>query len=175
MTALLLALCLIGFTFLLFVLKRKESREYPINAEAVRRFFKFPNEVSFILRKVDGFVGAHPDVEIPVNPYAFALAVRQQEAGRPGLEFGVMHPDALDTDLETQLEWFLATLLRDAMRWNGGFLWMGWKKEEFKDFIEYFARKYAPVGAENDPQGLNRFWEQNVRYYYNLFKGGEAK
>ena len=34
------------------------------------------------------------------------------------------------------------------------------------DFISYLARHWAPVNAENDPKGLNRNFERNVRYFY---------
>lgn len=33
------------------------------------------------------------------------------------------------------------------------------------DFLEALARRYAPVGAENDPSGLNKNWFKNVKYY----------
>ncbi|BER92674.1 hypothetical protein [Atrimonas thermophila] len=177
------AIVLVAIGILLYLLapKRKRGKEqpekYPVNFEAVRKYFKFPDEVDFILRRVEDFVKAHPELGSLVNPYAFTLAVRQQESGRPGREFGVLHPEAIDTDLKTQLEWFLWTLLKDTERWSSGKLWNNWDKDQFKDFIEYFAKKYAPVGAENDPRGLNRFWEKNVRHYYELFRaeGGEKE
>jgi len=33
------------------------------------------------------------------------------------------------------------------------------------DWLEYFARRWCPVGAKNDPQGLNKNWVKNVRYF----------
>lgn len=32
-----------------------------------------------------------------------------------------------------------------------------------KDFIEFLSKRYAPIGASNDPAGLNRNWQRNVR------------
>ena len=32
------------------------------------------------------------------------------------------------------------------------------------DFIEYLAKRYAPVGCKND-NGTNKFWAQNVKYF----------
>lgn len=29
-------------------------------------------------------------------------------------------------------------------------------------FMDYLARVYAPVGARNDPYGLNKHWQENV-------------
>ena len=35
------------------------------------------------------------------------------------------------------------------------------------DFIEFLGSRYCPVGAGNDPKGLNKNWVRNVKYYYN--------
>lgn len=35
-----------------------------------------------------------------------------------------------------------------------------------EDFITFMSRSYCPIGAENDPTGLNKNWVKNVRYYY---------
>jgi hypothetical protein len=32
------------------------------------------------------------------------------------------------------------------------------------EFLEYLARRWAPIGAKNDPGGLNRHWLRNVRW-----------
>jgi hypothetical protein len=34
------------------------------------------------------------------------------------------------------------------------------------DFIVFLGSRYCPVGAANDPKGLNKNWVKNVRYYY---------
>ena len=39
------------------------------------------------------------------------------------------------------------------------------------DFLESLARRYAPVGADNDPNNLNINWLANVRYF--IAKEGE--
>ena len=36
------------------------------------------------------------------------------------------------------------------------------------DFIEYLGSKYAPVGAANDPTGLNKNWVKNVKYFLSI-------
>jgi len=33
------------------------------------------------------------------------------------------------------------------------------------DFITFLGNRYAPIGADNDPLGLNRNWINNVKYY----------
>jgi hypothetical protein len=34
------------------------------------------------------------------------------------------------------------------------------------DFIAFLGGRYCPVGAKNDPKGLNKNWIKNVKYYY---------
>jgi hypothetical protein len=34
------------------------------------------------------------------------------------------------------------------------------------DFIVFLGSRYAPIGADNDPKGLNKNWVRNVRYFY---------
>ena len=42
------------------------------------------------------------------------------------------------------------------------------KKEGSKgDFIEYLQKTYAPIGAKNDPTGLNKNWTRIVKFHYS--------
>jgi hypothetical protein len=34
------------------------------------------------------------------------------------------------------------------------------------DFIRFLGNRYCPVGAANDPTGLNKNWIGNVNYFY---------
>lgn len=38
------------------------------------------------------------------------------------------------------------------------------------DFITYLSRSYCPIGAKNDPRGLNRNWVKNVSYFMAVAK-----
>ena len=42
-----------------------------------------------------------------------------------------------------------------------------YNQSKYGDYLDFLASRYCPIGAENDPQGLNRHWIKNVRYYYN--------
>lgn len=33
------------------------------------------------------------------------------------------------------------------------------------DFLEFLQSRYCPIGASNDPKGLNRNWLKNVRWF----------
>ena len=39
------------------------------------------------------------------------------------------------------------------------------KQNEEKDFIVFLSKTYCPVGAKNDPTGLNKNWVKNVKYF----------
>lgn len=42
--------------------------------------------------------------------------------------------------------------------------WRRWEEAGRKgEYLEFLARRYAPVGAQNDPKGLNRHWLRNVK------------
>ena len=38
------------------------------------------------------------------------------------------------------------------------------------DFIVFLSKTYCPIGAKNDPTGLNKNWVKNVKFYYNRIK-----
>jgi len=85
------------------------------------------------------------------------FAIRNAENGREGLEFGVMHPRAKDqpNSLRVQAGWCASTVSKNYKRWLDS-------KEDI-DFISFLGRRYCPVGAENDPTKLNKYWITNVR------------
>lgn len=39
------------------------------------------------------------------------------------------------------------------------------------DFITFLGLTYCPVGAKNDPTGLNKNWVRNVKFHYAKLKG----
>lgn len=93
------------------------------------------------------------------NDLLLLLAIRHAENGRKGLEFGVMHPKAFNTNLDIQAGWAAATIIKNRKRWNGK-----------GDFIEFLGSRYAPIGADNDPTGLNKNWVSNVTYWYKYYQ-----
>ena len=99
-----------------------------------------------------------------LNPEQIVIlfAIRKAENGGHGREFGVMHPRALDTDLDTQAGWAAATIYKNYYRWeNAG---------KPTDFITYLGNVYCPVGAENDPSGLNNHWIGNVKNWVDKIR-----
>lgn len=135
--------------------KREETFGLPLRNLDL---FHFPEELETILTTARRYF---PEgISYPVNPYALILAIREAEHGRKGFEFGVVA--VKDTDLKTQCEWACATVAKNFERFRAS---------GEKDFIAFLGKRYAPVGAENDPKGLNHFWVDNVRFFYERFRG----
>lgn len=40
-----------------------------------------------------------------------------------------------------------------------------YNQDKYDDFVEFFGTRWAPVGAKNDPTGLNRNWVKNVKWF----------
>jgi adenylate kinase family enzyme len=107
------------------------------------------------------------------------MAIRVSENGKDHIAYGVIPNTKYDKDKgymkngifhsyqnekEKQLRWAAHTIRSYSNRFK--------KTKNFKnkDFISYMARGYAPIGAKNDPHGLNKDWEPNVKKYYKMFK-----
>lgn len=133
---------------------------------------KFWKEYPLILAITDEYVAKYENIverHKYINLYALMLAVRRQENGRPGLEFGVMA--AKDTDLEEQARWAIVTFIKNIQRWErkeGG--WKTKFTNPEQDYIAFLGNRWCPVGAANDPLGLNKYWIPNVQQLYKLYK-----
>ena len=90
--------------------------------------------------------------------FLILLAIRKAEGGSRGLEFGVMHPKAKYTNLDTQAGWAAATVVKNYQRWlNAG---------KPNEFIVFLGDRYCPPDAHL----LNHNWVKNVIYWYKIFK-----
>ncbi len=85
------------------------------------------------------------------------LGINRAEGNVKGREFGIMNPEA--DNLDKQAGWCAASIVKSRARWV--------KAGKPEDFITFMGRRYCPVGAENDPDGLNVNWVGNVTYWAN--------
>lgn len=175
---LILAVIIVAIYFALQPKKEdeEESQLIPrlVNQENVKTYFKYPDETPTIYSVIEAYLETYKNTmkqyPLLVNPYAFMLAVRMCEQGRKGREFGVLAQGAIDTDLRTQAEWTMSTLIKDTKRWHTDTLANGKKKSDYPGFIFYFGDKWCPIGADNDPNNLNKYWLPNFQKFYSLFK-----
>lgn len=83
--------------------------------------------------------------------------IRKIENGRSGYaEFGVLHPRAIGRGFRVQAEWAAGTI-----------------KKRFTGDLVAFAARWCPVGATNDPTGMNVHWYKNAAFY--MQKWGSVK
>jgi len=93
------------------------------------------------------------------DDYLLLLAIRKAENGRSGCEFGVKHPRAWDTNLDTQAGWAAVTIVKHHKRFGSGKVTI--------QFINSLADRYCPKSC--DFIG-NRNWKKNVRFWFEKFK-----
>ncbi len=115
-----------------------------------------------------------------VDPLALA-AIRLQENGGPGREFGVL-PEGLTSmqlaayrarvqqvgSFQAQAEEAAVSLRKAEERYRDA---TGQSPKDASGryvpaFWTFFGARWAPVDAANDPRGLNRYWVTNVISFY---------
>ncbi|HIB86226.1 TPA: hypothetical protein EYO57_03290 [Candidatus Poribacteria bacterium] len=100
-------------------------------------------------------VNVRPEMREALAP--IVAAIRYAENGKRGKEYGVLHPKA-KVSYRAQAGWCAATVQKNWDRYVKG----GGKKKDVEAFIVFLGKKYCPIGADNDPDGLNRHWIKNV-------------
>jgi hypothetical protein len=99
---------------------------------------------------------ARNGIEIGSENYCIGLAIRKAEDGRPGLEFGIMNPEA--NDLDSQAGWCAASIVKSRARWGAA--------DRPEDFITFMGRRYCPP----DAHPLNKHWVTNVTYWASKYR-----
>jgi hypothetical protein len=129
--------------------------------------------IIFILILIGFAVQASPDLraELPVisraakrngcagDDFVLLCSIRMAENGRAGREFGVLHPKAMDTNLNTQAGWAAATIVKHHRRYGSDKVTV--------DFINSLADRYCP--KECDADG-NKNWKKNVSHWYEKLR-----
>lgn len=92
-------------------------------------------------------------------------AIRKAENGGEGKQFGILNPKA--DNLDKQAGWCAATIRKNYSQWV--------EAGRPGEYAEFLQRRYCPVGAANDPNGLNANWMRNVRVWYARFGGREIR
>ena len=104
-------------------------------------------------------VNIRPELRTKLAPYV--AAIRYAENGRAGREYGILAKRVKPT-YRSQAGWCAATVQKNYDRWV--------KAGKRGEFVVFLGNRYCPVGADNDPNGLNKHWIGNVRKFYARFK-----
>ena len=94
------------------------------------------------------------------------VALRRAENGGPGREFGVLSVAAPGVDAQARVA---ANTVRNTVQRfeRGGDGAVDPATGRYTDaFLRYFSARYAPIGAVNDPTGLNRHHAANLIALY---------
>ena len=89
-------------------------------------------------------------------------AIRKAENGGPGVEFGVLTPEAKrfkndpKQSFITQAQWTAGTI-----------------KKHYKSpaDLDAFSKRWAPMHVSNDPKNLNKNWLPNVKFHLSILGG----
>jgi hypothetical protein len=105
-------------------------------------------------------VNIRPELQNLLAP--IVAAIRFSENGGKGREYGILDKRCPPT-YRSQAGWCAATVQKTYDRWTA----LG----QPGDFIGHLGARYCPVGADNDPTGLNTHWVSNVRHFLDKFNG----
>jgi len=101
------------------------------------------------------------------NQIAILFAIKKAENNPdPGKAFGVKHPRAWKTNLDTQAGWCAATIYKNYDRWID--------TGKTGDFIAFLGERYCPTKGDNLSKAeieLNKNWIPNVKYWVKKIKG----
>jgi hypothetical protein len=86
-------------------------------------------------------------------------AIRYAENGKT-YQYGIIHKRCPNT-YRAQAGWCAATVQKNYDRWV--------KAGRKGDFVTFLGNRYCPVGAKNDPNGLNKYWIKNVKKFQKRF------
>ena len=86
-------------------------------------------------------------------------AIRYAENGTT-YQYGIIHKRC-PKGYRPQAGWCAATVQKNWDRWV--------KAGRKGEYIAYLASRYAPIDADNDPNGLNHNWLPNVRKFRKRF------
>ena len=109
-------------------------------------------------------VNIRPELQAELAP--IVAAIRYAENGGKGREYGILHPRVKPT-YRSQAGWCAATVQKNYDRW------LKVRGEADCDFIPFLGHRYCPIGADNDPNGLNKHWIQNVNHLTRQILRGE--
>jgi len=101
----------------------------------------------------------------------FLAAIRAAENGLPGREFGLL-PSSRYPDYIAQLNGAAATVRHNLINYTANPLSTGIIRDALgphrrlrysRVWITYLAHIWAPIGAHNDPHGLNPNWSRFIQ------------
>ena len=110
-------------------------------------------------------VNIRPEMRERLAP--IVAAIRYQEDGRAGREYGCLSKYAKDKTYRKQAGECAFTVQKNYDRWV--------KAGRPDDFITFLGGRYCPLDDPRDKGGLNKYWIPNVTKFYKRFAGKNAR
>ncbi len=128
-----------------------------VSPPSARHTSPVPANEEAVIKETAERAGIDPD---------FLRALRRVENGGPGREFGVLSVPA--PTYSDQAAVAAETVRRNVGRYEqtGRHAIDPATGRYTPEFIRFFSGRYAPVGAANDPTGLNRYHQRNLLRAY---------
>ena len=103
-------------------------------------------------------VNIRPELRKELSRYV--AAIRYAENGKT-YQYGIIHKDC-KAGYRNQAGWCAATVQKNYDRWV--------KAGKRGKFVVFLGNVYCPIGADNDPTGLNKHWIKNMEVFHARFK-----
>ena len=128
------------------------------------------NLSSFPAEEVKVILAAAKRNNLKDSLYPILYAIRKAENGKKRREMGIIHPRCEaemdkrpNETLDIQAGWAAATVQKNYDRWI--------KAGSEGKYIAYLGRRFCPLEAANDPDGLNKNWIGNVTHWTEKIRG----
>jgi len=136
-------------------LRKEEIREVArgVLAELRRRAAKI-TVAAGILLMISTLAFAMPETLIDKIANAIYLAEGGRKAVKP---YGIL---SIPCDSESECRRICRNTIRNNFK-----RYLDAKAYLRETYLEFLSRRYAPIGAANDPRGLNQNWIKNVTFF----------
>jgi hypothetical protein len=121
----------------------------------MKAFILFLVSIGFPQWEADEIGAAIERNQLQRELWCTLAALRKVENGSESIAFGIL--DDRCKGYRKQAGWAAYQIKLDHQRWLA--------TDQDEPFIEWFSHKYAPIGAKNDPKGLNKNHAKNLRYW----------
>jgi len=102
-------------------------------------------------------VNIRPELRAKLAP--IVAAIRYAENGTT-YQYGIIHKRC-KAGYRNQAGWCAATVQKNYDRWV--------KAGRKGEYLAFLAKRYCPIGADNDPNDLNQHWLGNVKKFEKRF------
>jgi len=138
-----------------------------IKQERMKKVFILSIVLCFLAQSAGAVVGWHaikmwndrqPKKSVPYSDEEIVNAIYKAEGGSEAQYLYGIRSCSYDTPAEARRICF------NTVR-NNRARYADYGHKQFDTYLEFLASRYCPIGADNDPKGLNKNWLKNVKFF----------